>query len=146
MNWLLLRVTIIEHVIGTTQGLREHFKHILNAEFQDTLNLVNGPNGRVLVYPSSLDLDRAVLKFYAVKQNLETLEKHTDESTITKAALILHQLITSRNVRDEWPPDIKTTNIPESLARFYRVILKGEPECTVITERTLRLTNSFSQD
>ena len=69
-------------------------------------------------------------------------EKQTYDSIIIKSALMLRKAITSRGISD----DTTTSNIPEPLAKFYQVLLTGDPNCDAQTERVSRLSNSFAQD
>jgi len=90
-------------VTNIKDSTKKHFRRMLDMEFEETLKFVNDDNGRVLVYPSSLDLDTAVLKLHGVRRQLEAVEEQTDESNIIKAALMLRDTITSRAINDDWP-------------------------------------------
>ena len=137
------------HELGVTKGndsTKKNLGRTLNSEFKETLKFLNDVNGRVLVYPSSLDIDETVLKYNSVRQELRAAEKQTYDSIIIKSALMLRKAITSRGISDDWPHDTTTSNIPEPLAKFYQVRLTGDPNCDAQTERVSRLSNSFAQD
>ena len=55
---------------------------------------------------------------------------------------MLRKAITSRGISD----DTTISNIQEPLAKFYQVLLTGDPNCDAQTERVSRLSNSFAQD
>lgn len=111
------------------------------------MNFLNDVNGRVLVYPSSLDIDNTVLKYYSVRQELCAAEKQTDDSIIMKSALMLRKAITSRGTSNDCPPpDTTTSNIPEPLTMLYKVLLTGDPNCDDQTERVSKLSTSVAQD
>ena len=87
------------HELGVTKGndsTKKNLGRTLNTEFKETLKFLNDVNGRVLVYPSSLDIDETVLKYNSVRQELRATEKQTYDSIITKSALMLRKAITSR--------------------------------------------------
>ena len=137
------------HELGVTKvndSTKKNLRRTLNTEFKETLKFLNNVNGRVLVYPSSLDIDETVLKYNSARQELRAAEKQTYDSIITKSALMLRKAITSRDISDDWAPDTTTSNIPEPLAKFYQVLLIGDPNCDTQTERVSRLSNSFAQD
>ena len=56
---------------------KKHLRRVLEAEFKDTLLFVNDKNGRLLVYPSSLAIDTLVLKYHAVREELDILKSTT---------------------------------------------------------------------
>ena len=137
------------HGLGVTKVIdstKKNLRRTLNTEFKETLKFLNNVNGRVLVYPSSLDIGETVLKYNSVRQELRAAENQTYDSIITKSALMLRKAITSRGISDDWPPDKTTSNIPEPLAKVYQVRLTGDPNCDAQTERVSRLSNSFAQD
>ena len=133
-------------VIKVNDSTKKNLRRTLNTEFKETLKFLNNVNGRVLVYPSSLDIDETVLKYNSVRQELRVAENQTYYSIITKSALMLRKAITTRGISDDWPPDTTTSNIPEPLAKVYQVRLTGDPNCDAQTERVSRLSNSFAQD
>ena len=61
------------HELGVTKvndSTKKNLRRTLNTEFKETLKFLNDVYGRVLVYPSSLDIDETVLKYNYVRQEL----------------------------------------------------------------------------
>ena len=121
------------------------------------INFITYQYNKVLMYPNTLAIDKAVLDFFELKTELEALKgpKRKDEENVIKTARLLNNEIKYLNPQMSWPPkeaDLKPSRnndyIPHLLDLFLTVLISGKPldseNCR--TERTIRLKESFTQD
>ena len=131
---------------------QSQYKHLLRLvanKFPD-LEFINHQQNKVLVYPSTLKMEKLVVDNYELQ-----CEPEGNDKNIMGVAKLLHSAINKQSSKMPWPPqekDLKPENvksyIPEVLDTFCTVLISGQSldRDKSKSKRTLRLKNSLAQD
>ena len=127
---------------------KKHLRRTLEQEFGETLQFLNNPNGRLLVYPKCLTVDQLAKVYFEVRERHNILMTQDDSTVLPKAALQLRKGVKAQEISLEWPPDTQSKNccVPECVDSFMCTLLTGEIDSPSPSERVKRLANSFGQD
>lgn len=142
--------------VNVPESHKKNLMRKLSSMFPE-LNFITYQYNRVLVYPSTLAIDKVVLDITELKSELELLKgpRSENEENVIKVARIINDEIKDLNPQMSWPPkeeDLKPKKIsdyiPHVLDVFLTVLISGkslesDKSCT---ERTIRLKESFAQD
>lgn len=121
------------------------------------INFITYQYNKVLMYPNTLAIDKAVLDIFELKTELESLKgtRTDDEKNVIKIALLINNEIKDLNPQMSWLPkehDLKPSRINDYIPHlpdvFLTVLISGKSldseNCSM--ERTIRLKESFAQD
>ena len=142
--------------ITVTESDKKNLMRKLSNLFPE-INFLTYQYNKVLMYPNTLTIDKAVLDFFEFKTELESLKgtESDDEKNVIKTARLLNKEIKDLDPQMSWPPkddDLKPDRtddyIPHLLNVFLTVLISGKSleNDSSHTERTVRLKESFAQD
>ncbi|KAG0722326.1 hypothetical protein GWK47_044675 [Chionoecetes opilio] len=99
-------------------------------EFGGFLHIIQDHNGKLLISPDSLTVQKLVRENQSLKKQLKTLSRGDAKELQTKAAKQLRADIKTKakDIYQSWPPEIESVKpdiVPESLLRFLRTLLTG---------------------
>lgn len=135
------------------ESTKKHIRRRLEAEFGNSLYIIEDDSGRLLVMPDSLTREELAKENIELKEKLTAYETGDDvEGVLERAALYLRDEVKALIDEDEkpWPPvpedlDQEYLQIPTKLIKFYNVLLSVSKTKDISARRT-RLAQSFAQD
>ena len=133
-----------------TEATKKNLKRKILSTIQ-RINLYSLPNGRLIMYPSSLTFEMLIKEIISMKEEIKVLKGVSlQEKTVINSALLLRSEIKEMKGTISWPPaesdlTISKVTVGKFLMSFLKTLLSGKVAANLSQNIQCRLY-SYAQD
>ena len=132
---------------------KKHIRRRLETEFGESLHILPGDKGRLLVVPDNLSMQMLATEYLKVKNELDTHCSVSKDSTqmLKKVAMHLRCEVKKAQIDQPWPPQPEELNpnfvrLLTDLTQFLMILLTGDQPNKVTSPHVQTRVWSVAQD